>query len=61
MGCQFAHTLALTVSTDEGLTMCIRLRRLKSSHEERRCCCCLGIAPRAKMLKISAWLLHPKW
>ncbi len=25
------------------------------------CCCCLGIAPRAKMLKISAWLLHPKW
>ncbi len=27
-----------------------------------RCCCyCLGIAPRAKVLKISAWLLHPKW
>ncbi len=24
-------------------------------------CCCLGIAPRAKMLKMSAWLLHPKW
>ncbi len=27
-----------------------------------RCFCyCLGIAPRAKMLKMSAWLLHPKW
>ncbi len=25
------------------------------------CCCGLGIAPRAKMLKMSAWLLHPKW
>ncbi len=25
------------------------------------CCCYLGIAPRAKMLKFSAWLLHPKW
>ncbi len=27
------------------------------------CCCCwsLGIALRAKMLQISAWLLHPKW
>ncbi len=24
-------------------------------------CCCLGIASRAKMLKICAWLLHPKW
>ncbi len=31
------------------------------SLEHRRCCCCcLGIAPRAKMLKMSAWLLHPK-
>ncbi len=28
-----------------------------------RCCrcCCLGIALRAEMLKMSAWLLHPKW
>ncbi len=25
------------------------------------CCCCLGIAPRAKMLRISAWLLQPNW
>ncbi len=24
-------------------------------------CCCLGIVPRAKMLKMSAWLLHPNW
>ncbi len=24
-------------------------------------CCRLGIAPRVKMLKISAWLLHLKW
>ncbi len=22
--------------------------------------CCLGIAPRAKILKMSAWQLHPK-
>ncbi len=27
-----------------------------------RCCgCCLGIAPRANMLKMSTWLLHPEW
>ncbi len=24
-------------------------------------CCCLGIAPRAQLLKKSAWLLHPNW
>ncbi len=24
-------------------------------------CCWLGIAPRAKILKMSAWLPHPKW
>ncbi len=24
-------------------------------------CCCLGIASRAKMRKMSPWLLHPKW
>ncbi len=25
------------------------------------CCCFLGIAQRAKMLRISAWLLQPNW
>ncbi len=35
---------------------------LASAHFRNSCyCCCLGIAPRAKMPKISAWLLHPNW
>ncbi len=41
----------------------IRLRGHAFKFHQQRCCCCccLGIAPRAKMLKISAWPLHPKW